>query len=32
MNKDKSIRPEKENKNEGAVGEEWDITWEGIGR
>ena len=32
MNKDKSIRPKKENKKEGVVGEKWDITREGVGR
>ena len=30
MNKDKSIKPKKENKKEGAVGEKWDIKWEGL--
>ena len=31
MNKDKCIRPKKENKKEGVVSEKWDITWEGVG-
>ena len=30
MNKNKSIRPKKENKKEGVVGETWDIMWEGL--
>ena len=32
MNRDKSIRPKKDNKKEGVVGEKWDIMWEGYGR
>ena len=30
MNKDKSIRPKKENKKERVVAEKWDIKWEGL--
>ena len=29
MDRDKSIRPKKDNKKEEIVGEKWDITWEG---
>ena len=29
MKRDKSIRPKKDNKKEGVVGEKWDIMWKG---